>query len=93
MYDIFPYFYIVVTAISLTVHGSIQITAHEYPHQHYTQHKHEEHFTDGCTIATVLQLAADSSNIEVRYSTEELHTSGSWDILAYSISHRINRNM
>jgi hypothetical protein len=77
LYDIFSCFYIVVTAISLTVHVSFQFTAHEYPLKYYTKHINEEHFTDGRTLVIVMPLAEkDSTNNEVGCFTEELHTSG-----------------
>jgi hypothetical protein len=42
----------------------------------------------------VLQLEGeDSTNNEVRYLTEELHTSGRCPILVYNISYTINGNM
>ena len=93
LYDIFSCFYIVVTAISLTVHGSLQLTTHEYPLKHSTKHINEEHFTDGRTLVTVIPLAEDSSNSEMVHFIEELHTSGSWAILVYSVSFTVNRNI
>jgi len=55
-YDIFSYVYTEVTTISLTVHGSLQITAQEYPLKHYTKHINEEHFTDGHNLVKALPL-------------------------------------
>jgi hypothetical protein len=50
-------FFIVVTAISLTVHGSLQLTAYEYPLKYYTKHINEEHFPYGRTLVRVMPLA------------------------------------
>jgi hypothetical protein len=65
------------TVISPTVHGSLTITSHEYPLMHYTKLISEEHFTAGRPLVIVLPLAeVDTTNKEVGYLIEELHTSG-----------------
>ena len=43
---------------------------------------------------TALPLAEeDSTNKEVGYLIEELHTSGLWPILVYNVSYKMNGNM
>jgi hypothetical protein len=72
----------VVAVISHTVHGSLQITEHEYSLMHYTKLISEEHFTLGRPLVIVLPLAEeDSTYKEVGYLIEELRTSGRWPIL------------
>jgi len=73
--------------ISLTVHGSLQITDNEYPLMHYTKLISEEHFTVERSLVTVLPLAEeDSANKEAGCLIEELHTSGRWPVLVYNVS-------
>jgi len=68
---------IVVTVIPFEVHGSLQITDNEYPLMHYTKLISEEHFTAGRPLVILLATAKeDSTNKEVGYLIEELHTSG-----------------
>ena len=86
--------FIAVTIITLSVHGSLQITNHEYPLMHHTKLISEEHFPAGRPLVIVLPLAEeDSTNKEVGYLIEELHTSGRWPILIYNASYKMNENM
>jgi hypothetical protein len=81
----------VVTLISFPVHGSLQTTDVEYPLMHYTKLISEEHFTPGRPLVIVLPLAEeDSTNKEVGYLIEELHTSSRWPILVYKVSYKMN---
>jgi len=84
----------VVAVISSIVHGSLTITDHEYPLMLYTKHISEEHFTAGLPLMIMFPLAAkDSTNKEVGYLIEELHTSGRWPILVFNTSYDMNENM
>ena len=48
----------------------------------------------GCPLVIVLPLAEEeSTNNEVGYLIEELHTSGLWPILLYNVGYKMNRNM
>jgi hypothetical protein len=86
--------FIVVTVISCPVHGSLQITDLEYPLMHYTKLISEEHFTAGRPLMIMLPLAEEvSTNKEVGYLIEELHTSGRWPILVFNTSYKMNENM
>jgi hypothetical protein len=83
----------VVAVISPTVHGSLTITDHEYPVMYYTKLISEEHFTAGRPLVIVLPIAEeDSTNKEVGYLIEELHTSGRWPVLVYNVGCKLNRN-
>jgi hypothetical protein len=84
---------IAVTAILFPVHGSLPVTAREYPLMHYTKLISEEHFTAGRPLVIALRLAEDSTNKEVGYLIEELNTSGRWPILVFNVSCEMNRNM
>jgi hypothetical protein len=76
------------------VHGSLQITYHEYPLMHYTKPISQEHFNDGRSTAIVLPLAEDAStNRGVRYLIEELHASVRWPVLVHNVSYKMNGNM
>jgi len=46
-----------IAVISPSVHGSLQITNHEFPLMHYTKLISEEHFTAGPPLVVVLPLA------------------------------------
>ena len=84
----------VVAVISSPVHGSLTITNHEYPLMHYTKHLSEEHFTAGRPLMIMLPLAEeDTTNKEVGYLIQELHTSGRWPILVFNTSYKMNENM
>ena len=81
----------VIAVISHSVHGSLQITDHEFPLMHYTKLISEEHFTPGRPLVVVLPLAEEvSSNKEVGYLIKELHTSDRWPILVYNVSYNVN---
>lgn len=82
--------FIVVTAISLQFTDHSNLLLMNIPWS--TKHINEEHFIDGRTLVRVMPLAEDSSNNEVGYF-EELHTSGRWAILVYSVSYKMNRNI
>jgi hypothetical protein len=83
-----------VAVISSPIHGSLTITDHEYPLMHYTKHISEEHFTAGLPLMIMFPLAEKySTNKEVVYLIEELHTSGRWPILVFNTSYDINENM
>jgi hypothetical protein len=61
---------------------------------HYTKLISEEHFTTGRRLVTVLPLAEEgTTNEEVGYLIEELHTSGRWPILAYNMGYEIQESM
>jgi hypothetical protein len=95
------FIFTVFALISPTVHGSLKFTDREYPLIHYTKLISEEHFTTGRPLVTVLPQAPvgaalsieDSSNKEVGYLIEELHTSGRWPILVYNLSYKMGGNM
>ena len=79
--------------ISSTVHGSLPLTAHEYPLMHFTKLISEEHFTAGHPLVIVLPIAKEvSTNKEVGYLIEELHTSEHWPILVYNVGYKMNGN-
>ena len=83
--------FIVFAVISPSVHGSLQITDHEFPLMHYTELISEEHFTPGWPLVIALPLAEEfSNNKEVGYLIEELHKSGRWPILVYNGSNKMN---
>jgi hypothetical protein len=85
---------IVVTVIPCRVHGWLQITDNEYPLMHYTKLISEEHFTAGRPLVISLATAKeDSTNKEVGYLIEELHTSGRWPIQVYDFSCNVKLNM
>jgi carbonic anhydrase len=66
----------VAAVISSTVQGSLQITEHEYTLMHFTKHISVEHFTTGRPLVMLLPLAEeDTTNKEVGYLIDELHTS------------------
>jgi hypothetical protein len=84
----------VVALISPTVHGSQQITDHEYPLVHYTKLISEEHFTAGRPLVIALPLLEENSTKkEEEYLIEELQKSGRWPILVFNFSYTMNRNM
>jgi hypothetical protein len=86
--------FIVVAVISPTVHGTMPNTEQEYLLMHCTKLISEEHFTAGRPLVIVLPLAEeDSTNKEVGYLIEEMHTSGRWPILVFNISYNMNENM
>jgi hypothetical protein len=61
---------------------------------HYTKILSEEYFTPGRPLVIVLPLAdEDSTNEEVRYLLEELHTSGRWPMLVFNVSYEMGENM
>ena len=80
-----------IVVISNSVHGSLQITDHEFPLMHYTKLISEEHFTSRCPLVLVLPRAeVFSSKEEVGYLIQELHKSGRWPILVYNVSNEMN---
>jgi hypothetical protein len=84
----------VIAVISSTVQGSLQITEHEYTLMHYTKLMSVEHFTAGRPLVILLPLAEDdSTNKEVGYLIDEIHTSGRWPILLFNVSYKMNENM
>ena len=86
--------FIVVTAISCPVHGSPQITDYEYPLMHYTKLVSQEHLTAGHPLMIMLPLVEeDSTNEEVGYLIEELHTSRRWPILVFNTSYKMKEDM
>ena len=86
--------FIIVTAISPTVYGSLPAAEHAYPLIHYTKHISQEHFHAGRPLVILMPLAEeDSTNKEVGYLIEELHTSGRWPLLVYNTSCKMNENM
>jgi hypothetical protein len=77
------------TILSCPVLHSLKITDHEYHLMHYTKLISEEHFTDGRPLLIVLPPAEEgTTNEEVGYLTEELHTSGRWPILVFNVGHK-----
>jgi hypothetical protein len=61
---------------------------------HFTKLIGEEIFTPGLPLEVVLPLAReDSTNKEVEYLIEELHTSGRWPVLVHNGSYMIKRYM
>jgi predicted alpha/beta-fold hydrolase len=82
-----------VAVISCPVHGSLPITDHEFPLMHYTNLISEKHFTVGLPLVIVLPLAeGGTTNEEVRYLIEELHTSGRWPTLVYNLRNETKEN-
>jgi hypothetical protein len=85
---------VVVTLILCQVHGSLPLTDHEYPLMHYTKVTSEENFPFGLPLAIVLTVAEESTNKEeVVYLIKELHISGRWTIMVYSVGYEIEGNM
>jgi hypothetical protein len=71
-----------VTVISCTVHPSLPTAEHEYPLMHFTKLISEENLTAGIPLVIVLPLAEeDTSDEDVGYLVEKLHTSVRWPIL------------
>jgi hypothetical protein len=61
---------------------------------HFNQLISEENFTTGRALVIVLPLAEeDSTNKEVGYLIEELHTTGRWPILVYNVRHKTSQNI
>jgi hypothetical protein len=61
---------------------------------HYTKLISEEHFTVGRPLVIVLPFAEeDTTNKEVGYLIQEMHTSCLWPILVYNASYKMNENM
>jgi len=85
----------VVTLMSFPVYGSVQTTEHQYSLMHYSKLISEEHFSAGLPLEVVLPIAwgGDSTNKEVGYLIEELHTSGRWPILVHNVSYNIKGYM
>ena len=80
--------------ISSTFLESLPITNHEYPLMHYTKLISEEHFTAGRPLMIVLPLGEeDSTNKNVGYLIEKLHSSGRWPVLVFNTSYKMNENM
>ena len=80
--------------ISLTVHGSLTTTDHEYHLMHYTKVISEENFSAGRPLLLMLPVAEEeSTKNEVGYLIKELHNSGRWPILVYNVSYMVNENM
>jgi hypothetical protein len=77
--------------ISSTATGSLQITNLEYPLMDFTKHISEEIFTPGLPLAVVLPLAwaEDTTNKELGYLIEGLHSSGRWPILLHNASYKM----
>ena len=85
---------VAVIVIPCPVHWALHFPDHEYPLMHYTKLISEEHFPAGRPLVIVLPLAEeDSTNKEVGYLIEELHTSGRWPILVFNTSYKMNENM
>jgi len=75
----------VIAVISPSVHCSLAITDHEFPLMYYTKLISLENFTPGHPLLIMLPLAEEvSTNKEVEYLIQELHTSGRWPILVYN---------
>jgi hypothetical protein len=56
---------------------------------HYTKLISEEHFTAGRPLVIVLPLAEEgTTNEDVGYLIEELHTSVRWPIVVYNVGKR-----
>ena len=92
--EIIGFIFTFIVIISLRVHGYLQITEHEYTLMHYTKLISEQHSTDGRPLVIVLPLSEeDSTNKEVGYLIEDLHTSGRWSIMVYNVSYKMNGNM
>jgi hypothetical protein len=88
------FIFTVAAVISPSVHRSLPTTEHGYPLMHYPKLIRDEHFTVGRPLVIVLPLVEeDSTNKEVGYLIDELHSSGRWPVLVYNVSYRINGNM
>ena len=86
--------FIVVTVISPTVHRSLPTADREFPLMHYTKLISEEHVAAERPLVIVLPIAEeDSTNKEVAYLIEELHTSGRWPIVVYNVGYKMNGNL
>jgi hypothetical protein len=80
--------------ISATANAFLQITNHEYPLVHFTKLKSEDIFTPGLPLEVVLPIAGEvSTNKEVEYLIEELHTSGRWPVLVHNGSYKMKKYM
>jgi predicted alpha/beta-fold hydrolase len=87
------FIFTVVALLLTTVHGSLPITDYEYPLMHYTKLISEKHFTPGRPLVIVLpQAEEDSTNNEVGYLIEELHTSGRWHVLVFNFRNKRNED-
>jgi hypothetical protein len=83
-----------ITLISAAVQGYLPVTDHEYPLMYCTKLLSEENFTAGRPLVIVLPFAEEeSTNKELGYLIQELHTSGRWPILVYNTSYVMNENM
>ena len=83
---------VAVTLISCPVHGSLPNTKREYPLMHYSKLISEEYFT--APLLIVLPLAEEgTTNEEVGYLIEEMHTSVHWPIQMYNVGGKMNGNM
>jgi hypothetical protein len=71
----------------------LQNTDHEHNLTYYTELIRKEQFTAGRPVVILLPLAEEhSTNKEVGYLIEKLHTSGYWPVLVY-VSCKMDGNM
>ena len=88
------FIFTVVTVISPTVYGSLQITDQEYPLMHFTKLVSEVKFTAGRPLVIVLPLnEEESTNKGIGYLIEGLHSLRRWLLLVNNISYNMNTNM
>jgi hypothetical protein len=86
--------YTFLVLISSTANASLQVINHEYPMMDFTKLISEEIFNPGLPLEVVLPIAGeDSTNEELEYLIEELHTSGHWPILVNNVSYSIKKYM
>jgi hypothetical protein len=67
---------------------------HEYPLMHYTKPISEEPFSADRPLVIVLPLVEEgTTNKQVEYLVEALHTLGRWPILVYNVGYHTIVNM
>jgi hypothetical protein len=81
--------FMVVAIISFSVHGSLRITSREYPLTEYTKLISEEHFDVGRSLVIVI----GSTNNDVSFLIEKLHTAGRWPVLVFNATDTMKENM
>jgi hypothetical protein len=79
----------VVAIISFSVHGSLGIIPREYPLMEYTILISDKYFDTRRSLVIVM----DSTNNDVSFLIEELHTAGRWPVPGFNAADRIKENM
>jgi hypothetical protein len=78
--------------ISSTAKTFFQITYQEYPMMQFTKFIKKNIINPELPLQVVQLIAGeDSTNTEVGYLIEELHTSGRWPILEHNVSYKMKK--